>query len=141
MGGGGQSQRGHRTDQHDSPAAREELHPEPYCHSRVLPKTSGRLRRPRHAPCGGDQCTTPCPLMDHWTTHSDHTVVTVGVTPHRLARNAAAGGQGGRVQPREHPWVLIETDRVSTPGPTPGVDLSWSGNTTTTAATCRYSPS
>jgi hypothetical protein len=36
--------------------------------------------------------------------------------------------------------TLIGTDRCRTPGPTPGVDLWWSGNTTTTAGTCRSSP-
>jgi hypothetical protein len=36
--------------------------------------------------------------------------------------------------------TIIEIDRCSTPGPTPGVDLWWSKNTTTTAATSRSSP-
>ena len=36
--------------------------------------------------------------------------------------------------------TLIETDRCRTPGPTPGVDLWWSGNTTTMAAMSRSSP-
>jgi hypothetical protein len=33
--------------------------------------------------------------------------------------------------------TLIETDRCRTPGPTPGVDLWWSGKQTTTAGTSR----
>lgn len=36
--------------------------------------------------------------------------------------------------------TLIYTDRIHTPGPTTGVDLWWSGNTSTTAGTSRSCP-
>jgi len=36
--------------------------------------------------------------------------------------------------------TLIETDRVAAPGPTPGVDLWWSGRHTLMAATSRWFP-